>query len=85
MTAPALYSYAKVQSIEIDGKEDVITLRPVFKSNSFNSLDEGDHYAFQTTIGDKTFTFETVVNNQGPSTTLGLENDDAAAIVEMLD
>ena len=46
MTALALYSYAKVQSIEIDGKEDVITLRPVVKSNLFNSLDEDHDYTF---------------------------------------
>ncbi len=45
MTALALHSYAKVQSIEIDGKEDVITLRPVVKSNLFNSLIKGDDYA----------------------------------------
>ncbi|WP_152562984.1 MULTISPECIES: hypothetical protein [unclassified Prochlorococcus] len=48
-------------------------------------MDEGDHYAFQTTIGDKTFTFEAVVNDQWPNITLELENDDAAAIVKMLD
>ena len=85
MTAPALYSYAKVQSIELDGKEDVITLRPVIESNLFNSLEEGHDYTFQTTVNGKSFTFEAVVNDQGPNITLELENDDAAAIVEMLD
>ena len=85
MTALALNSYAKVQSIEIDGEEDVITLRPVVQSNLFNSLDEGDHYAFQATINGKSFTFEAVVDDQGPNITLELENDDADAIVEILD
>ncbi len=81
----ALDSYAIVQSIEIDGKEDIVTLRPAIDSNLFHSLDEGDHYAFQATIKGKDFTFEAVVNDQGPNITLELENDDAAAIVEILD
>ncbi|KZR62524.1 MULTISPECIES: hypothetical protein [Prochlorococcus] len=85
MTAPALYSHAKVQSIEIDGKDDVITLRPVVESNLFNSLGVGDDYTFQTTVNGKSFTFEAVVDDQGPNITLELENDDAAAIVEILD
>ena len=85
MTALPLNSYAYVQSIEIDDKEDIITLRPVFQSNLFNSLDEGHDYTFQTTIKGKDFTFEAVVNDQGPNITLELENDDAAAIVEILD
>ncbi|WP_413360304.1 hypothetical protein [Prochlorococcus sp. MIT 1201] len=48
-------------------------------------MDEGDHYAFQATIKGKDFTFEAAVNDQGPNITLELENDDAAAIVEILD
>ncbi len=85
MTALALNSYAKVQSIEIDGEEDVITLRPVVQSNLFNSLGVGDDYIFQTTIDEKTFTFEAIVDDQGPNIILELENDDADAIVEILD
>ena len=85
MAGLALYTYAKVQSIEIDGKEDVITLRPVLKSNLFNSLDEGDDYTFQTTINGKSFTFEAVVDDHGANIALELGNDVAAAIVETLD
>ena len=85
MTALALYSYAKVQSIEIDGKEDFITLRPVLKSNLFNSLEEGRDYTFQTTINGKSLIFEAVVDDQGPNIALELGNDVAAAIVETLD
>jgi len=85
MTALALHSYAIAQSIEIDGKEDVITLRPVIESNLFNSLDEGHDYTFQTTINGKSFTFEASPSDQGPNITLELENDDAAAIIEILD
>ena len=85
MTAQALNSYAKVQSIEIDGKEDVITLRPVVKSNLFNSLDEDNDYTFQTTINGKSFTFEAAPDDQGANITLEPENDDAAAIIEILD
>ncbi len=85
MPPRALNSYAIVQSIEIDGKEDIVTIRPAIGSNLFHSLDEGDHYAFQATIKGKDFTFEAAVNDQGPNITLELENDDAAAIVEILD
>ena len=87
MTALALYSYAKVQSIEIDGKEDgpVITLRPVVESNLFNSLEQGHDYTFQTTVNGKSFTFEAAPDDQGANITLELEKDDAAAIVEILD
>ena len=74
MTALALYSYAKVQSIEIDGKEDIITLRPVIDSNLFHSLDEGHDYTFQTTFNGKPFTFEAAPDNQGANITLELEN-----------
>ncbi|KZR69651.1 hypothetical protein PMIT1313_01339 [Prochlorococcus marinus str. MIT 1313] len=85
MTALALNSYTKVQSIEIDGEEYVITLRPVVQSNLFNSLGVGDDYIFQTTIDDKTFTFQAVFDDQGPSIILELENDDADAIIETID
>ncbi len=85
MAGLALYSYAKVQSIEIDGKEDFIALRPVFKSNLFNSLEEGCDYAFQTIINGKSLIFEAVVDGQGPNIALELGNDVAAAIVETLD
>jgi len=84
-TALALHSYAKVQSIEIDGKDDVIILRPVLQSNLFNALDEGYDYTFQTTINGKSFTFEAAPDDQGPNITLELENDDAAAIKKILD
>ena len=84
-TELGLHSDATVQSIEIDGKEDVITLRPVFGSNLFNALDEGHDYTFQTTISGKSFTFEAAPEDQGPNITLQLENDDAAAIKKILD
>jgi len=81
-----LRSYAKVESIEIDGKEDVITLRPAIPSNNlFSSLDDEDDYTFQTNIKGKSFTFEASPDYYGGSITLELENDDAAAIIEILD
>ena len=85
MTTLALYSYAKVQSIEISAKEDTITLRAFPKSNLFNSLDESHEYTFQTNINGKTFTFEAIPNDQGANITKRLENDDAAAIAKILD
>ena len=61
------------------------TLRPVLKSNLFNSLEEGRDYTFQATINGKSLIFEAVVDDQGPNIALELGNDVAAAIVETLD